>query len=101
MLSSLMILVYIVLDQSDARSWPTMGISHQWRPKHNFCDTGQFALGTKTVIVHAESFMHYSLELYVVKEHQHDVCVKIDAAMPTKTHLFDSILPWCNVTCLP
>jgi hypothetical protein len=37
----------------------------------------------------------------MVKELQHDVCVKIDAAMPTKTHLFDSILPWCNVTCLP
>jgi hypothetical protein len=52
--------------------------------------------------VHAESFVHYSiLELYMVKELQHDVCVKIDAAMPTKTHLFDSILPWCNVTCLP
>jgi hypothetical protein len=100
-LSSLMILVYIVLDQSDARSWPTMGISHQWRPKHNFCDTGQVALGTKTDCP-CKSFVHYSiLELYMVKELQHDVCVKIDAAMPTKTHLFDSILPWCNVTCLP
>ncbi len=37
------------------------------------------------MIVHAESFMHYSiLELYIVKEHQHDVCVKTDAAMLPK-----------------
>jgi hypothetical protein len=29
--------------------------------------------------------MHYSiLELYMVKEHQHDVCVTIDAAMLPK-----------------